>query len=148
MIICNQCKIPKHEDEFYKSSITKRHYLCGLCSVIRNKQRRKTKQAQNDTHARFMYAKNSAKSTNKPFLIPEEEYCRMIASGCHYCQRKIKDFGIGLDRINNDKSIGYTLENVLPCCGTCNKIKGIALTVEETEVAIKAVLKFRKNQLK
>lgn len=44
---------------------------------------------------------------------------------------------------------GYTLENVVPCCGDCNRVKGDILTHEETIAAIQAVLKVRKkNRLK
>jgi 5-methylcytosine-specific restriction endonuclease McrA len=38
---------------------------------------------------------------------------------CHYCGNKI--IGVGLDRI--DSSIGYTIENCVPCCKDCNIMK-------------------------
>lgn len=38
---------------------------------------------------------------------------------CWYCGREIKT--IGLDRANNE--IGYKIDNLIPCCATCNKAK-------------------------
>jgi hypothetical protein len=61
---------------------------------------------------------------------------------CHYCGGMLLDeTGCGLDRRNN--SIGYTIENVLPCCGVCNQIRNVHLTVKEMEVAMGAVLMYR-----
>lgn len=51
---------------------------------------------------------------------------------------------MGLDR--KDNSLGYIIDNVLPCCGDCNKVRNTVLTVEEMEVAMKAVLVFRSGK--
>lgn len=37
-------------------------------------------------------------------------------------------FYTGVDRVDN--GIGYTIENVVPCCGTCNHAKS-AMSVDE-----------------
>jgi hypothetical protein len=42
----------------------------------------------------------------------------------------------GLDRIDNAKP--YTMENVVPCCATCNRAK-LNLTVEEFLARIKSI---------
>jgi hypothetical protein len=64
--------------------------------------------------------------------------------GCHYCfSSLLTETGIGLDRINNN--LGYSLDNVLPCCGNCNKIRQDKLTVEEMKVAMSAIINYRKN---
>lgn len=36
---------------------------------------------------------------------------------------------IGVDRIDN--SVPYSLENIIPCCGPCNAVRGGVLTHEE-----------------
>lgn len=36
---------------------------------------------------------------------------------------------IGVDRVNNAKP--YTLDNIIPCCGPCNSVRGGILTYEE-----------------
>lgn len=54
--------------------------------------------------------------------ITEEEWNTLIQEPCHYCGYKHTN-GIGLDRIDNSIR-EYTLENVKPCCGSCNLMKG------------------------
>jgi hypothetical protein len=74
-----------------------------------------------------------------------EEYCYIFRNDppCIYCGSLIRATGSGLDRIDN--TLGYTVSNVNPCCGTCNDIRGYNLTVEEMKVAMTAVVKFRKH---
>lgn len=93
---------------------------------------------------KYVYAKNSAKSSRKPFTLTESEYVQIASKPCYYCGSPSSGLGIGLDRINNDKSIGYQIDNVLPCCKFCNKVRNSILTVEETKAAIDAVMKLRK----
>lgn len=54
-------------------------------------------------------------------LTPQWIVDNIFAKPCHYCGetdwRKI-----GCDRIDNDKS--HTEDNVVPCCGECNKKRG------------------------
>jgi hypothetical protein len=72
-----------------------------------------------------------------------ETFCRIASQQCHYCHKSaLSRWGVGLDRIDNNE--GYYGDNVLPCCGPCNKIRGDNLTVEETEAAMEAVLELRK----
>lgn len=97
-------------------------------------------------HQQYLYAKSSAKTSSKPFLLTEEEYTAIASKPCFYCENPIDTLGIGLDRINNDKSVGYTIDNVLPSCWWCNKLRNNILTVEETKVAVKAVLELRKSK--
>lgn len=53
--------------------------------------------------------------------IPFEVFERLNRKPCHYCGGKLPTTGHGLDRKNNKE--GYTLENVVPCCGRCNNKK-------------------------
>ena len=54
--------------------------------------------------------------------ITEEDWNTLIYQSCHYCGYKHTN-GIGLDRLDNSVR-EYTLENVKPCCGSCNLMKG------------------------
>ena len=71
-----------------------------------------------------------------PFNLCLSEFRFLIEQECHYCgapptQRMevryppkpwyIPFLYNGIDR--RDNNIGYTLENCLPCCGTCNMMK-------------------------
>jgi hypothetical protein len=54
---------------------------------------------------------------------------------CHYCENEISwdaynpSCRHNLDRKNN--SLGYSLENCVPCCAVCNRAKGNLFTYEE-----------------
>jgi len=74
------------------------------------------------------YQKGSLKR-NLDFQITREEFSTITSQNCFYCNsepkqsyyyattRKVRVFN-GLDRKDNNK--GYTLDNVVPCCKTCN----------------------------
>ena len=49
----------------------------------------------------------------------------------------------GIDRKCN--SLGYIIENCVPCCRVCNSVKGEHLTFDEMLAAMKAILGFRQN---
>lgn len=93
---------------------------------------------------RYKLALRIAKRRKLLWTISQEDYLQLILQPCFYCSNlldKPVEAGIGLDRIDN--STGYTIENVLSCCGSCNSVRGDILTVEETRVAIDAVLELR-----
>jgi hypothetical protein len=146
-IICFHCQIPKTEDQYYPSSLKKQDFTCSSCSVKKGNKNRNKRLEKNRMGEQYRYAKSSAKTSGKPFLLTEEEYACIASKPCFYCENPINTKGIGLDRINNDKSIGYTVDNVLPCCWWCNKLRNNILTVEETKVAVKAVQALRKSNI-
>ncbi len=94
---------------------------------------------------------HGAKSRSRDFLLTVEEFSILVYDHCHYCgalpmpyngyitrkSKKRKTDGKytasdacidrawinvnGIDR--KDNSVGYTVENCVPCCPTCNKAK-------------------------
>lgn len=83
------------------------------------------------------------KHENRKLDLTQEKCEELWNKGCHYCAKSLADeTGCGLDRLNND--LGYTLSNVVPCCGSCNTIRNRFLTHEEMKIAMKAVLDYRK----
>ena len=52
-------------------------------------------------------------------MLTFEEFKSFWQLPCHYCGAEIET--IGLDRIDN--SLGYKLDNVIPCCLRCNILK-------------------------
>lgn len=65
--------------------------------------------------------------------LTKEQVYELTSQVCFYCGKEpcqVKKYGSryngdyiynGLDRVDNDK--GYTIENVVPCCGQCNRAK-------------------------
>jgi hypothetical protein len=80
----------------------------------------------------FLQYKNGAKTRNLEFLLTIDDIQDIIYLPCHYCGAvnsiKYLDkvsgkiyYRNGIDRINNFR--GYTLDNVVPCCASCNRMK-------------------------
>lgn len=81
---------------------------------------------------RYATLRSVSKRRGLPMFLSKEQHRVLLEKPCHYCGSSLlTETGMGLDRISNEKTIGYTLGNVLPCCGTCNKIRGAHLTVDE-----------------
>jgi hypothetical protein len=91
--------------------------------------------ALNQYYASYKYR---AKIKKIPFQITKEQFSAIIKLNCHYCDCKaerqypsggklkhttINDciFVNGIDRKNS--TIGYTIENCVPCCAICNMAK-------------------------
>jgi hypothetical protein len=86
----------------------------------------------------------AAKVRNLVWTITIEQYTELRNKKCLYCSNDLPIKGVGLDRLDN--SNGYTIENVVPCCGSCNIIRGANLSHEEMIVAMKAVIAYRSNK--
>ena len=85
------------------------------------------------------YKNTGAKSRGHSFELTAEQFYALTQGECWLCgckpaqihrPNKSKSTYVynGIDRVDN--AIGYTETNCLPCCGTCNKLKG-AKDVEE-----------------
>lgn len=90
-----------------------------------------------------------AKKDDREFSISLETFIKLVNSKCYYCD--LEPFTVrrssnkerfkclnGIDRL--DSNIGYTEENVVPCCIHCNKAKS-ARTYEDFKNWIKLVYK-------
>jgi|ERR1035437_4677476 hypothetical protein len=106
----------EHYDEYFKE--------------YRMKNKDKIKKWHRDNYAnnkakwqtpkgRYSIYKHSAKSTHREFTLSMEEFMTFWQKSCFYCGNI--PLTIGLDRIDNDK--GYTIENIVSCCTTCNLMR-------------------------
>jgi len=99
------------------------------------------------TNAMYALCKRAAKNSKRIFLLTREEFVRESTKPCYYCNaeprqppwglrsKKLKiNWFNGIPKLNGldrkDNSFGYTIDNVVPCCKTCNFAKG-AMTVNE-----------------
>jgi hypothetical protein len=83
----------------------------------------------------------SAKRRGYTATLSIEEYATFRAQPCDYCKGPLPPTSAGLDRLDNTK--GYDPGNVVPCCNTCNRMRGTWLTPDEMHVAIEAIQKYR-----
>lgn len=108
----------------------------GLCSRCYQRQRSNDPSTSTKTFQRYrIYSKTPKRkflqarqrfSTGKrriQFLLTFKEYLSLIKNPCFYCNSKIDEMGLGLDRVDN--SIGYMITNVVSCCNICNRMKSI-----------------------
>jgi len=85
----------------------------------------------------FRNYKNGAKNRGLVFEINKEEFRKISSMDCFYCGSKpatVKETNNGSYTYNGmdrkDNSIGYTKDNIVPCCETCNRAK-LQMTVKE-----------------
>ena len=56
------------------------------------------------------------------FSLSKALFNNLISKPCFYCEYQKEGEVNGIDRVDNNK--GYTEENVVSCCATCNQLKG------------------------
>lgn len=103
---------------------------CKSCSANQAKQDEKRadrtrnykeERMQNLQASYTAHNKESLKRGHGDFHLTFDEFTRLVTGSCYYCKYKDDKEAIGIDRINND--IGYTKENCVSACWTCNKMK-------------------------
>lgn len=137
---CRKCISDWHKEQYSKH---KKYYL-EKAKI----QHSKDKNRNYKESARFSHSKSRALKLCKGWTITKKDYIILIRKNCFYCNNELgkhKTCGVGLDRIDNKR--GYDLDNVISCCGICNSIRNDFLTVEETTIAVRAILIFRKGKL-
>ena len=99
----------------------------------------------NETYCQY---KKGARMRGYAFELTKEQFREIITQPCIYCgeslvQEKIRPGAngtfkyTGIDRYDNAK--GYTLENSVPCCCKCNRIK-TDMSIEEFEKRLTMIL--------
>lgn len=118
--------------------------------VLDNRRRVKEWNQRNPEYAngprnRFAQAKSKAKGREIEWGLTYDEWVTLVLDAdCEYCEERIKTLGISLDRKDSDR--GYTLDNVVPCCGDCNKIKNDVLSYTEMKFLMPLLREFRRSQ--
>ena len=87
-------------------------------NIIREKSKIKGK----TPNGKYSNYKSIAKRRNIEFNLTLEQFSELWNKRCHYCGTDIN--GIGVDRVDN--TIGYNVNNIVPCCAWCNKMKLVA----------------------
>ena len=63
----------------------------------------------------------SATRKNLFFDLNLEQFNTLVNSHCYYCDEYDEAKVIGIDRVDSER--GYLIDNVVPCCSTCNFMK-------------------------
>ena len=132
---CYRCDKWLPIDAFYKIKAMKDGYAntCKECSSPEN------------NIGRYIHQyKSNAQRRNINFNLSKEEFINIISQPCYYCgaisnQEKL----IGIDRIDSSKD--YTLDNCVPCCDMCNKMK-LDYSVKEWLFHMKKIISYMENK--
>ena len=130
MKICSCCRVEKSLTDFGVNKNRKDglQYYCKACVSIKDKKNKKNNaekikvrraKARQSIDGKYQIYKDAAKDRGMVFDLTKDEFETFWQKPCHYCDSPIKT--IGIDR--KDNSIGYTLDNCLSCCITCNRGK-------------------------
>jgi len=68
------------------------------------------------------YKKNSDKTRKIKMKLTEEQFYQILKYPCYYCGNFKENGANGIDRKNPE--LCYVTSNVVPCCKTCNFLKG------------------------
>jgi len=111
------------------------------CGCLQRKNRvtfyrcRSGKLSEGEAYLRYIYGayRRGAADRNLVFDLSEDEVRTLLVQNCDYCgsppsvRNSTKGYNgkvpvTGIDRVDN--KIGYTADNVVPCCTLCNRAKG------------------------
>jgi len=101
--------------------------------MYRQETNRKYKASKKGRYSTYV---GCARDRKIEFKLTVEEFESFWQKDCSYCNTPIAT--IGIDRI--DSSIGYEINNVVPCCRMCNEMK-LHYTLEEWLDKMYAILK-------
>jgi hypothetical protein len=104
-------------------------------------------------NAKYSQYVNSAKKRGFIFDLSKDQFRKIIEQPCFYCgqekftktqQKNCNGYfeSNGVDRIDSNK--GYLLDNCVPCCSVCNKMK-LDLSVDKFYEHIEKILQHLKK---
>lgn len=125
-IICAYCGTPT---PIRKSGTKPNKYCSRVCSKKAGSEQRRIK-IKNGLETGFLSGKpiihlfydrykSGAVKKKRVFALTIEQFNSFWKKKCHYCGFQIPS--IGIDRM--DSSIGYSMDNCVPCCTKCNLMK-------------------------
>jgi len=131
-----------------KYGITK---SCGCLHKERAAEAQLLPEGEANFNRLFMNYRIRAKQRNIKWGLTKQEFRKLTKENCFYCGQKPSQkyqftggasngayYYNGLDRLDNNG--GYVKENVVPCCGVCNKMK-LTLSFNEFISRIERILK-------
>ena len=112
----------KDLQEFRQGALKSANWFCLKCRPYASKPTLKEK----SLNYRYHFYWKRAQDKKLPFGFTKEEFQDLTSQTCFYCGKystggRFKDNYCGIDRLKSDK--GYTKDNCVPCCHTCNVMK-------------------------
>ncbi len=154
--VCTVCKEALVPGVNWSPSQVKRNSRqCKACNTARakkwnrenpGKRRRHRKKYRQTPRGRYLHNKWKALEAGKTWTLSLPQFKKLIKKCCTYCGAEpISTVGSWLDRIDN--KCGYATDNVVPCCGECNRVRSDVFTYDEMKnvigPALRAVMEAR-----
>lgn len=113
-----------------RASIIKENLGTIQCSICRKSRFGKPLNVLE--YKMYCFYRSSAKQRGIEWNLSEDEFKSLIKQNCYYCnERPLRHQSVsyrddyelvnGIDRIDSNK--GYSIDNCVPCCNTCNLMK-------------------------
>ena len=124
---CSKCRAPlprtpEHFNHLARSPDGLDYWCkgCRRCARQESYQRNRRAEPQHLTPKdKWRGYRNGARQQDLAWGLTWEQFMGLWQLPCHYCGSEI--LTIGLDRVDNDR--GYLIENVVPCCPACHRMK-------------------------
>jgi len=144
--VCKNCNVSfetRRKDKAFCSSKCYRKYP-EIAAKYNDRTNAYQKLHAREPKRKYQKLIHKCKHENRELNLTQEKCEELWNNGCHYCTKSLaNETGCGLDRLDN--SLGYIPDNVIPCCGSCNKMRNNILTHEEMKIAMTAVLNYRRQ---
>ena len=117
-----RCKCGTEKEVLSSTLQSKRTKSCGCLRIEAISKRR----------LESLYNRLVSHSSAKVSMTYEEFLTFTSTEACHYCGAAVEwrnGHGYNLDR--KDNTLGYSVDNCVVCCGSCNRTKGDRYTYEE-----------------
>ena len=115
---CRKCKEWKSLEEYHgdkSQAHDKKYTICKVCKSLYMIEHYRVYRSQEQ----FKNYKLNALKRGLVFELTPTDFEQLKSRACTYCGRN--DSHLGYDRIDNN--VGYSLDNVTPCCSLCNYMK-------------------------
>lgn len=137
---CETCNFMKQQLN-YNDFINIIHHLAFKYDIndnIENEDYELFKFPLNVTYSKYQHG---ALERKLEFTLTKENFDTIIIKDCHYCKSSPVKYS-GIDRFDNNK--GYTLDNCVACCTTCNFLKH-TLSYDDFIIQIKKIYNHLNN---
>lgn len=122
----------------YNNLVNGQTSSCGCLQKANLSKRSRKSKGHASTHSVWGYYRRNSKLRNLEWNLTKDQFLALISLPCYYCGTKDSmsvnmAYGDsclhnGVDRLDN--SLGYTVNNSVPCCNICNRAKGILSVAE------------------
>jgi len=124
--MCLGCgKIMSEITEGFRNDIVKRCKECykKLQEIEEKRERDRNYNMEKKANILTHYNEylRSAMKKNLQFNLDADQFEVLVNSHCHYCDEYDETRVVGIDRVNSER--GYIIDNVVPCCFNCNRMK-------------------------